>query len=103
MPNNNFDPVKNFTPRARQALLLAQREAERLNHDSLGTEHLLLGILALNDGVAVNVLQKNGINLEQLRYEVEKVCFGEQEMTQNKTNCNNFVNKKAPSEDGAFN
>ena len=73
MPNNNFDPVKNFTPRARQALLLAQREAERLNHDSLGTEHLLLGILALNDGVAVNVLQKNGINLEQLRYEVEKV------------------------------
>ena len=43
----------NLTPRARQVLLLAKAEAERFNHDCIGTEHLLLGLLALNEGVAV--------------------------------------------------
>ena len=43
--NNGFG---NLTPRARQILLLARQEAERFNHDYIGTEHLLLGILALN-------------------------------------------------------
>ena len=51
--NNGFG---NLTPRARQILLLARQEAERFNHDYIGTEHLLLGILALNEGVAVSVL-----------------------------------------------
>ncbi len=64
----------NLTPRARQILLLAKQEAERFNHDRIGTEHLLLGILALNEGVAVNVLKSLGLNLAQLRLEVEKVC-----------------------------
>ncbi len=68
---NNFG---NLTPRARQILLLAKQEAERFNHDYIGTEHLLLGILALNEGVAVNVLKSLGLNLQQLRLEVERSC-----------------------------
>ncbi len=74
MANEEFNPMKNFTPRAKQTLLLAQREAERLNHDCIGTEHLLLGVLALNEGVAVEALKSIGLNLDQLRFEVEKVC-----------------------------
>ncbi len=73
MSGEEFNPIKNFTPRARQTLVLAQREAERLNHDSLGTGHLLLGLAALNEGVAVEILKSMDINLERLRYEVEKV------------------------------
>ncbi|WP_294507629.1 ATP-dependent Clp protease ATP-binding subunit [uncultured Victivallis sp.] len=69
--DNNFG---NLTPRARQILLLAKQEAERFNHDHIGTEHLLLGILCLNEGVAVNVLKSLGLNLSQLRLEVEKSC-----------------------------
>ena len=69
--NNGFG---NLTPRARQILLLARQEAERFNHDYIGTEHLLLGILALNEGVAVSVLKSLGLNLQQLRLEVEKSC-----------------------------
>ncbi|MCQ2352003.1 MAG: ATP-dependent Clp protease ATP-binding subunit [Victivallaceae bacterium] len=64
----------NFTPRARQAVGLAGREAEKLNHEEIGTAHLLLGILALGEGVAVNVLNAMGINLPALRLEIEKCC-----------------------------
>jgi len=64
----------NLTPRARQILLLAKQEAERLNHDHIGSEHLLLGILALNEGVALDALRSLGLNLQQLRLEVEKTC-----------------------------
>ena len=64
----------NLTPRARQVLLLAKAEAERFNHDCIGTEHLLLGLLALNEGVAVEALRELGLNLQQLRLEVEKCC-----------------------------
>ncbi len=65
-------PFGSLTPRARQVLLLSAKEAERLNHDYLGTEHLLLGLLALNEGVAVSVLKSLNLNLELLRLEVEK-------------------------------
>lgn len=64
--------IRKLTPRARQVLVLAQKEAERFNHDYIGTEHLLLGILALNQGVAVNILKGMGLNIEKLRLEVEK-------------------------------
>ena len=64
----------NLTPRARQVLLLAKAEAERFNHDCIGTEHLLLGLLALNEGVAVEVLRELGLNLQQFRLEVERCC-----------------------------
>ena len=66
--------LNNLTPRARHTLLLAQKEAERLNHDYIGTEHLLLGLLGLGEGVAVEVLKSMGVGLEQLRLEVEKCC-----------------------------
>ena len=71
--NNNFE---HLTPRARQILILANKESERLNHDHVGTVHLLLGILALGDGVAVEVLKSMGVNLKQLRLEVEKSFSG---------------------------
>ena len=74
MANQEEGNFGNLTPRARQILLLAKQEAERFNHDYIGTEHLLLGILALNEGVAVNVLKSLGLNLQQLRIEVEKCC-----------------------------
>lgn len=61
-----------FTPRAQQALALARKEADRLRHNFVGTEHLLLGIIKLGQGVAVNVLQKMGVVLEHVRMEVEK-------------------------------
>ena len=51
----------NFTPRARQILLLANKEAERFNHDHIGSIHLLLGIIALGEGVAFDVLSSMGI------------------------------------------
>ncbi len=72
--NENSGSLNNLTPRARHTLLLAQKEAERLNHDYIGTEHLLLGLLSLGEGVAVEVLKGLGVSLEQLRLEVEKCC-----------------------------
>jgi D-psicose/D-tagatose/L-ribulose 3-epimerase len=62
----------NFTPRAQQVLALARKEADRFNHNFVGTEHLLLGLLKLGQGVAVNVLQKMGLDLDSVRLEVEK-------------------------------
>lgn len=66
--------MQNFTPRAKHVLVLAQKEAERFNHDYVGTEHLLLGLIALGEGVAVTVLKSMNLNLDKLRIEVEKVC-----------------------------
>jgi ATP-dependent Clp protease ATP-binding subunit ClpA len=51
--------MSDFTPRGQQVLALARQEAERFNHHYVGTEHLLLGLIGLGQGVAVNVL-KNG-------------------------------------------
>lgn len=62
----------NYTPRAQQVLALARKEADRFNHNFVGTEHLLLGLIKLGQGVAVNVLQKLGLDLEIVRMEVEK-------------------------------
>src|SRR5438132_1160101 len=64
--------MNNFTPIAQQVLALARKEADRFNHNYVGTEHLLLGLIKLGQGVAVNVLQKMGLDLETVRMEVEK-------------------------------
>ena len=64
--------MSNFTPRAQQVLALARKEADRFNHNVIGTEHLLLGLIKLGQGVAVNVLQKLGLDLDTVRLEVEK-------------------------------
>ncbi len=66
------ESMSNFTPRAQQVLALARKEADRFNHNVIGTEHLLLGLIKLGQGVAVNVLQKMGLDLETVRMAVEK-------------------------------
>ncbi len=53
-------------------LALARKEADRFNHNYVGTEHLLLGLIKLGQGVAVNVLQKMGLDMETVRMEIEK-------------------------------
>src|SRR5438270_973812 len=66
------EAMNNFTPRAQQVLALARREADRFNNTFVGTEHLLLGLIKLGQGVAVTVLQKLGLDLETVRKEVER-------------------------------
>ncbi|MAS64121.1 MAG: NDP-hexose 4-ketoreductase [Coraliomargarita sp.] len=67
-----MEPMNNFTPRAQQVLALARKEADRFHHNYVGTEHLLLGLINLGQGVAVNVLQKMGLDLQTVRSAVEK-------------------------------
>jgi len=62
-----------FTERARKVILYAKEEAKRFNHDYIGTEHLLLGLIREGEGVAAAVLQKLGLDLETIRIEVEKL------------------------------
>jgi len=64
--------MNNFTPRAQQVLALARKEADRFGHNYVGTEHLLLGLIKLGQGVAVNVLERMGLDLDTVRVEVEK-------------------------------
>src|SRR5258708_2317216 len=63
-------PFMNFTPRAQQVLALARKEADRFNHNFLGTEHMLLGLLREGNGVAGKVLEYHGVNLEETRREI---------------------------------
>lgn len=56
-----------FNEQARKALSLAQEEAQRFNHDYIGTEHLLLGMLREGEGIAAGVLTSLGVELEKLR------------------------------------
>ncbi|MEI6437941.1 MAG: ATP-dependent Clp protease ATP-binding subunit [Candidatus Omnitrophota bacterium] len=62
-----------FTERARKVIVFAKEEAKRFNHDYIGTEHLLLGLIREGEGVASAVLQKLGLDLESIRIEVEKL------------------------------
>lgn len=61
-----------FTQRARQVILLARKEADRFNHNYIGTEHILLGLVKLGQGVAVEVLREMGVDFETLWREVER-------------------------------
>ncbi len=66
-----------FTNRAKQVIKLAKKEAQRLNHNYLGTEHVLLGLMKLGQGIAVNVLRNMNLDYDAIRSEVEKVVgFG---------------------------
>ncbi len=62
-----------FTERARKVIILAKEEAKRFNHDYIGTEHILLGLIREGEGVAATVLEKMGISLENIRLEIEKL------------------------------
>ena len=66
------ESIVNFTPRAQQVLALARREADRVKHPSVGTEHVLLGLIRLQQGVAFAVLGKMGLDIETIRREIEK-------------------------------
>ncbi len=69
---HDMEAMNSFTPRAQQVLALARREADRFHHNFVGTEHVLLGLIALGQGTAVTVLRKLGLDLETVRVEVEK-------------------------------
>src|SRR5580700_6012343 len=62
-----------FTDRARKVMQLANQEAQRFNHEYIGTEHVLLGLLKEGSGVAANVLKNLDIDLRKIRLEVEKI------------------------------
>lgn len=61
-----------FSPRAREAIRLANQEAARFNHPYIGTEHILLGIMALGEGIAVDILVSLGTSVESVRFAVEQ-------------------------------
>lgn len=62
-----------FTDRARKVMQLANQEAQRFNHEYIGTEHILLGLVKEGSGVAANVLKNLEVDLRKIRLEVEKI------------------------------
>lgn len=66
-------PYERFTDRARKVMQLANQEAQRFNHEYIGTEHILLGLIKEGNGVAANVLKNLGVDLRKIRMEVEKI------------------------------
>ena len=62
-----------FTDRARKVMQLANQEAQRFNHDHIGTEHILLGLVKEGAGVAATILKNNDVDLRRVRLEVEKL------------------------------
>jgi ATP-dependent Clp protease ATP-binding subunit ClpC len=66
-------PLEEFTPHAEQVLALSGKEAERFNHNFVGTEHLLLAIISFGQGTAFNVLEKMGVDLVKIRTEIENL------------------------------
>jgi ATP-dependent Clp protease ATP-binding subunit ClpC len=71
MQNSGSNSFDRFTERARKVLTLAQEEAQRFNHNYIGTEHLLLGLVREGEGVAAKVLSNLGIELTKVRSAVE--------------------------------
>jgi ATP-dependent Clp protease ATP-binding subunit ClpC len=65
-----------LTDRARKALQLTTQEAERFNHEYIGTEHILLGLIKEGGGVAAKALQNLNVDLRKIRLEVEKLVQG---------------------------
>ena len=65
-----------FTDRARRVVVLAQEEARTLNHNYIGTEHILLGLIREGEGVAAQVLQKLGADLNRVRQQVIQLLSG---------------------------
>jgi flavin reductase (DIM6/NTAB) family NADH-FMN oxidoreductase RutF len=73
-------PFERFTERAKEALTMAQEEAERSRHSYIGTEHLLLGVLRVTDGIGFKVLASLGVGAEEVRRVTESV-LGRNERT----------------------
>jgi ATP-dependent Clp protease ATP-binding subunit ClpC len=64
-----------FTDRARKVMYLANQEAIRFNHEYIGTEHILLGLIKEGSGVAANALKNMGIDLRKIHLEVERLIL----------------------------
>src|SRR4029450_12627789 len=62
-----------FTDRARKVMQLASVEAQKFNHEYIGTEHILLGLVKESSGVAANVLKNLDVDLRKIRLEIEKI------------------------------
>lgn len=69
----NQDRFDRFTERARKVLTLAQEEANRFQHNYIGTEHLLVGLMNEGDGVAARVLRRMGVNPYEVRRDIEAI------------------------------
>ena len=65
--------MNKFSDRAQKVILIAQEEAKRLNHDYVGTEHLLLGLVSVGEGLGVQVLLNLGVDLKKIKHEIEKI------------------------------
>lgn len=94
-----------FTNRAKQVIKLAKKEAQRLNHNYLGTEHVLLGLLKLGQGIAVNVLRNMNLDYDAVRTEVERIVgfgpeiqvYGDPALTGKVKKVFEFANEEAAS------
>src|SRR3569623_395158 len=68
-----MDKIERFTDRARKVMALANQEAQRFNHEYIGTEHIQLGLVKEGSGVGANVLKNLDVDLRKVRMEVEKL------------------------------
>lgn len=73
VPASNGAMHGRFTDRARKVMQLANQEAQRFNHEYIGTEHILLGLVKEGSGVAANVLKNLEVDLRKIRLEVDKI------------------------------
>src|SRR5262245_37577709 len=73
LAGDNAEMYERFTDRARKVMQLANQEAQRFNHEYIGTEHILLGLVKEGSGVAANVLKNLDVDLRKIRLEVEKI------------------------------
>jgi ATP-dependent Clp protease ATP-binding subunit ClpC len=73
VPGGGTETFERFTERARQVVVLAQDEARLLRHNYIGTEHLLLGLLREEEGLAARVLEELGVTLAAVRSQVERI------------------------------
>ena len=83
-------PYERFTDKARKVMTLANQEAQRLERTHVDTEHLLLGLVKLGDGIAVNALRNLGIDLRRVRHEVVR-------LTQSPNSCTTGRLPRTPS------
>src|SRR3569623_1182583 len=80
MERGRTSMYERFTDRARKVMQLANQEAQRFNHEYIGTEHILLGLVKEGSGVAANVLKNLDVDLRKIRLEVEKLVQSGPEM-----------------------
>src|ERR1700730_10635510 len=84
---NDRDRFDRFTERARRVLSLAQEEAQRFQHNYIGTEHLLLGLVREGEGVAARVLESLGVERNKVRSAVEFIVGRGDRIVLNASKC----------------